>query len=159
MAKISDLTNLTGPNILGTDLLPIADLSVPETKNVTVSALRKPATATDLIGYAAGSGGAVTQITSASTGVTIDKPNGRITTVALTTAAGAEEVFTVSNSLASATTIPVVGTTYAGAGTISVTTKKSASGAFDIVIANKHATDALNALVVINFALIEIVAS
>lgn len=109
------------------------------------------------IGYA--SGGAVTQITSASTGVTLNALAGQITTVALTTAAAAEEVFTVTNSAVAATDVPVVACTYAGAGTVVVTVKKVAAGSFDIVIANLHASNALNALVVVNFAIVKAAAA
>lgn len=115
--------------------------------------------ASKTLGFATGAGGAVTQITSSSTGVTLDTPTGQITTVALTTAAGAEEVFTVTNATVAATDIPVVSTTYAGAGTVQVTTKKVATGAFDIVIANLHASNALNAAVVVNFGVIKGVAA
>lgn len=111
------------------------------------------------VGYATGAGGAVTQITSSSTGVTLSKVCGQITTVALTTAAGAEEQFTVTNTNVAATDVVVVSTTYAGAGTIQVTTAKVTAGAFDIVIANLHATNALNAVCVINFAIIKSVAA
>ena len=110
-------------------------------------------------GYTAGDGGAVTQITTASTGVTLSKLSGQITTVALTTAAAAEEVFTVTNTLVNASDVVVVSTTYAGAGTIVVSTKKTVSGAFDVVIANLHASAALNAVVVVNFAIIRAVAA
>ena len=110
-------------------------------------------------GYGAGAGGVVTQITSASTGVTLNKPCGQITTVALTTAAAAEEVFTVTNSVVAATDVVVVSCTYAGGGTVVVSTKKVAAGAFDIVIANLHATAALDAVVVVNFAVIKAVSS
>lgn len=115
--------------------------------------------ATAGVGYATGAGGAVTQITNASTGVTLNKVSGQITTVALTTAAGAEEVFTVTNSTVAATDVVVVSTTYAGGGTIVCSTKKVAAGAFDIVIANLHATAALDAVVVVNFAVIKSVAA
>ena len=111
------------------------------------------------LGYATGAGGAVTQITNASTGVTLDKVCGQITTVALTTAAAAEEVFTVTNSTVAATDVVVVSTTYAGGGTIQVTTKKTVAGAFDIAIANLHASAALDAVVVINFAVLKSVIS
>lgn len=111
------------------------------------------------VGYATGAGGAVTQITSASTGVTLNKVCGQITTVALTTAAAAEEVFTVTNSNVVATDVIVVSTTYAGAGTIMVAVKAVAAGSFDVVIANLHAANALNALAVINFAVIKSVAA
>lgn len=111
------------------------------------------------LGYVTGAGGAVTQASSASTGVTLSKPCGQITTVALTTAAAAEEVFTVTNTLVEATDVIAVATTYAGAGTPLVGVKKVVSGAFDITITNLHASAALDAAVVINFALIKAVAA
>jgi hypothetical protein len=111
------------------------------------------------VGYATGAGGAITQITDATTGVTLNTVAGQVTTVALTTAAGAEERFTVTNSRVAATDVVVVGTTYAGAGTAAVTVVKTAAGAFDVVITNLHASAALNAALVVNFAVIKAVAA
>lgn len=111
------------------------------------------------LGYGTGAGGAVTQITSAATGVTLNKATGQITTFALTTAAGAEERFTVSNTFVAATDTISIGTTYNGAGTPAVTVLKVATNAFDIVITNLHAANALDALMVINFAIIKAVAA
>lgn len=107
-----------------------------------------------LAGYKTG-GGAVTQITSASTGVTLNKPCGQITTVALSTAAGAEEAFVLTNSMIAATDVVVVSTTYAGAGTPLVAVKGVAAGSCTVVITNLHASAALDALAVINFAVIK----
>lgn len=101
-----------------------------------------------------GVGGAVTQTTSSSTPVTINKYTGRITTVALTTAAGAGEEFTVNNRKVKATDVVVVSTTYAGGGTPMVSVKGVANGSFKIVITNLHASAALNAAMTINFAVI-----
>ena len=111
-----------------------------------------------LHGYTTGAGGAVTQITDATTGVTLHKSCGQITTVALTTAA-AEERFTVTNILVAATDTIVLATTYNGAGTPMLSVLKVASGAFDIVITNVHAANALDAVMVINFAIIKAVAA
>lgn len=111
------------------------------------------------IGNPTGAGGAVTQITTSATGVTLSKPCGQITTVALTTAAGAEERFTVTNTLVAAADVILVGTTYAGAGTPAVTVVATAAGSFDIVITNLHASVALNAVLVINFTVIKSVAA
>ena len=66
------------------------------------------------LGFGTGSGGAVTQETSASTTVVLSKPCGKITTFALTTAAAAEEEFTVTNTTVAATDVIVLSTTYAG---------------------------------------------
>lgn len=97
------------------------------------------------------SAGAVTQITSAATGVTLNKLAGAVTTVALTTAAAAEERFTVTNSEVAATDVISLSTTYDGAGVPMLSVMKVAAGAFDIVVTNVHATLALNAVMVINF--------
>lgn len=106
-------------------------------------------------GFATGNGGVVTQITSAATTVILNKLCGQITTFALTTAAGAEEEFTITNSTVDANDVVVVSTTYAGAGTPAITVKNTAAGFFKIVITNLHAANALNAVVVINFAVIK----
>lgn len=111
------------------------------------------------VGYATGAGGAVTQITSNVTPVTLNKTTGQITTVALSLAAGASAVFTVTNAECAATDIPVVSSVYAGTGTLVVSTKNVAAGTFDITIQNIHATAALNALAVINFAIVKGVSS
>lgn len=113
----------------------------------------------DGIGYATGHGGAVTQASSASTAVTLNKLCGQITTVALTTAAAAEEVFTVNNTEVAATDVVAVSLTYVGAGTPIVSVKGVAAGSFVIVISNLHASAALDALVKINFAVIKAVAA
>lgn len=111
------------------------------------------------LGNATGAGGAVTQITTAATGVTLSKPCGQITTVALTTAAAAEERFTVTNTLVAATDVIVLSTTYAGAGTPMLSVVAVTAGTFDVVITNVHAANALNAVMVINFAVIKAVAA
>lgn len=109
------------------------------------------------IGYATGAGGAVTQITTSATGVTLSKPCGVITTVALTTSAAAEEQFTVTNTLVAVTDVIALSTTYAGAGTPMLSVAKVTAGTFDIVITNVHASNALNAVMIINFAIIKTV--
>lgn len=106
-------------------------------------------------GFAAGQGGAVTQITTAATGVTVNTLVGQITTVALTTAAAAEERFTVTNSSVAAADVIALSTTYAGAGTPMLSVVAVAAGSFDVVVTNVHASAALNALMVINFAVIK----
>lgn len=106
------------------------------------------------IGYVAGAGGAVTQITSNATPVTLNKVTGQITTVALSLAAGASAVFTVNNSTINLTDIPCVSSVYAGAGTLIVSTKNVTAGTFDVILYNAHATAALNALAIVNFAIL-----
>lgn len=108
------------------------------------------------IGYTTGSGGAVTQITSASTAVTLNKINGVVTTVALTTAGAAEEAFVVNNSTVVATDVIAVSTTYAGAGKPIVFVTNVGAGVFTLNITNVSASS-LDAVCVINFAVIKTV--
>ena len=50
------------------------------------------------IGYTTGSGGTVTQATSRTTGVTLNKPSGQITLFSQALAAGAANTFVLTNS-------------------------------------------------------------
>ena len=108
------------------------------------------------LGYGTGAGGTVTQITSSSTAVTLNKVCGQITTVALTTAAAAEEAFVVNNSTIVATDVIAVSTTYAGAGKPIVSVTNVGSGVFTLNITNVHAANALDAVLVINFAVLRV---
>jgi hypothetical protein len=93
------------------------------------------------LGYTTGVGGAVTQATSKSTGVTLNKACGQITMNAAALAAGAKVSFVVTNSLVAATDILSVnvvsgGTanayraavTAVGAGTFTVTVENITAG-------------------------------
>ena len=110
------------------------------------------------IGYATGAGGAVTQITNAATAVTLNTVCGQITTVALTTAAAAEEAFVVNNSNVDANDVIVVNTTYAGGGKPIVFVTNVGAGVFTVNITNVSAS-ALDAVLVVNFAVIKSVAA
>lgn len=111
------------------------------------------------LGYATGAGGAQTQASSASTAVTLNKHCGQITTVALTTAAAAEEAFVVNNTKVDANDVIVVNTTYAGAGKPVVFVTNVGANVFTINISNVHASAALDAVLVVNFAVIKSVAA
>lgn len=110
------------------------------------------------IGYTTGAGSTVTQITNASTAVTINRVCGQITTVALTTAGAAEEAFTVNNSTVDANDVVAVSTTYAGAGKPIVFVTNQAAGSFVMNITNVSASS-LDAVCVINFVVIKSVTS
>lgn len=60
------------------------------------------------IGYGTGSGGTVTQLTSRTTGVTLNKPSGAITLFSTTTTAGTFASFTLTNSSIAATDSVIV---------------------------------------------------
>ena len=120
--KISALTSLAVVDIVtSTDVLPIVDTSAVETKKATVEAivnagLKAPGAvggttpaaitgtnvlATALLGYTTGAGGTVTQNTSITNTVTINKACGRIITYNETAPVTAftSTLFSVVNSL------------------------------------------------------------
>lgn len=109
------------------------------------------------LGYGIGAGGTVTQSTSKSTAVTLNKPCGQITMNNAALAAGAEVFFTVNNTLLndSSTTVlisPLWSTvsplnyqcriTYVGANTLGIAVKNISAGS-------------LSEALVINFAIIK----
>lgn len=107
------------------------------------------------LGYGTGSGGAVTQITSKGTNVTLNKTNGAITTNNSALGAGATATFTVfSTSMASTDTVILNVTN----GNYSVRIFNNAAGSFAIALKNETA-GSLSDAVQINFAIIKAVTS
>jgi hypothetical protein len=110
------------------------------------------------IGYTAGLGGAVTQITNKSTGVVLNKPCGAITMHNASLTGDAEVTFTVTNSEVAATDVVMV-SVKSGATTgkylpfVTATT----DGTFDITVSNVGAT--AGEAVVLNFAVIKAAAA
>ena len=99
--------------------------------------------------------GEVTQQTSATTAVTLNKEAGAITTVALTTAADTGFEFTVNNSAVKAGSVVIVSLSYNGTTGYPVAiTKDIAAGVFKVVVRNVSATAALNAAVTIHYHVI-----
>lgn len=112
------------------------------------------------IGYATGAGGAVTQATNRSTGVTVNAICGAITTDATSLAAGAEATFTVTNSSVAVGDVVVVSLrSGATAGTSIPVVTAVAAGSFDITLTNLHATTADTGASIINFAVIKAVSA
>lgn len=100
--------------------------------------------------------GAVTQLTSISTGVTLNKLSGAITTVSQTVAAAAEADFTVTNTLVEATDVVVACIkTHTSAGTFLVTVATVSAGSFVLRLTNLHAANAGDNVLVINFFVIK----
>ncbi len=107
------------------------------------------------IGYATGAGGTVTQITSKSTGVTLNTLSGVITMNNAALAAAAEATFTVTNSTVAATDVPVVAIASVGtSGSYLISVSAVAAGSFKITISNVSA-GSLSEAVVINFAIMK----
>ena len=110
--------------------------------------------ATDEIGYASAAQGAVTQATSKSTGVTLNRSMGKVTMNGAALGAGATVLFTLTNSKISANDVLIVNLGSAGT-----------SGAYWPYVANVSAGTAVIGLynntagplaeaVVVNFAII-----
>ena len=107
------------------------------------------------IGYGTGAGGTVTQATSKSTAVTLNKPCGQITTEATALAAGTEVIFLLNNSLFATSDNVVV--TLGSAGTYNAYVVRVVStNAGQIYIALKNVTGgSLSEAILINFAIIK----
>jgi hypothetical protein len=109
------------------------------------------------IGYV--SGGAVTQATDKSTGVTLNKACGAITMNNAALAAGAEVSFTVTCSEVAATDIVLVNHSSAGtAGSYLVQANTIAAGSFAITVSNVSA-GSLSEAIVLTFAIFKAAAS
>lgn len=111
--------------------------------------------ATAGIGYATGAGGAVTQITSRTTGVTINKVSGAIT---LVSAAGSTTPasFTVTNSAVAATDVVLV-SQKSGTDKYDVSVSAVGAGSFEITFNTKSGTTTESP--VFNFVVIKAVAA
>lgn len=115
-------------------------------------------TSTTSIGYATDAGGAITQETSKSTGVTLNKISGAITTHNAELAGGAEVSFTVTNSTVAATDVPVVAIKSGAAlSTYVASVSAVAAGSFVITLSNTGTTQ--SEALVLNFSVIKAVAA
>jgi len=108
------------------------------------------------IGYGTGAGGAVTQGTSRTTGVTLDKVAGAITLFAAAPAVGTWVSFTVTNSAVAATDVPIV-SFKSGTNTYIGHVTAVAAGSFQISFTSIVGTASDSP--VINFAIIKAVAA
>jgi hypothetical protein len=117
--------------------------------------------ATDELGYTAAAQGTVTQLTSKSTGVTLNKSAGQITMNNASLAAQTNVAFVLTNSLLSAKDVLVINVAGGAAATTSYNcwVSSHAAGSCTIVLRNIEATGspALTEAVVLNFAVIHCV--
>lgn len=131
-------------------------LDLQDAKNLRTSS------AIGAVGYATGSGGSVTQITNRSTGVTLNKPTGLITTDATSLAAEGTAEFTVTNNqVAIGDTVVVCERSGSNSGGTIVTCSGVAAGSFNITVHNGNvaAGTAETGAILINFAVIKAVSS
>lgn len=112
------------------------------------------------MGYATGTGGTVTQATSKSTGVTLNKVCGQITMHNAQLNRVTSVTFTLTNSFISATDVVVVNiASGATAGAYTVTVEVIAAGSCNISLHNLLTGSDLSEAVVLNFAVIKAVHS
>lgn len=98
----------------------------------------------------------VTSVGAAGTGTaTLNKSSGKVTTPALTTAAGATHVLTLTNSKIKATDMVLVTVGTGGTGTPTVGPVTPANGSVVITIQNIHASVAFSAAIAIGFLVIK----
>jgi hypothetical protein len=110
--------------------------------------------ATDELGYAPAGQGTITQLTSKSTGVTLNKSMGRITMNAASLGAGTSVLFTLTNSKISAADVVVVSVSGGGtAGAYWPFVSSQAAGSAVIGLYNNTVGPLLEP-VIINFAII-----
>jgi hypothetical protein len=138
------------------DFLPVVDLA----NDIGAAALRlgnlysQNGRFYGKFGYYNGAGGAVTQLTSKSTAVTLDKPSGTITMSNAALAAGAVVSFTVNNSYVEVDdTIITNIRNIATGGTYSVIVDNVAAGSFRVSLRNVSA-GSLSEAVIIHFGVI-----
>lgn len=114
------------------------------------------ANATSGIGYSTGAGGTVTQATSKTTGVTLNKVCGTITTAADSLAATTAATFTVTNSAVAINDVIVVNlrSGYTNHADYEVTVGGNAAGSFVVTIYNRTAAALAQALV-LNFVVLK----
>lgn len=111
--------------------------------------------ANNQFGYTAAAQGTVTQLTSKSTGVTLNKSAGQITMNNAALAAGVAVSFTFTNSLISANDVLILNVgSGATAVAYTVYTSSISAGSAVVTLRNLTAATSLSEAVVINFALI-----
>lgn len=142
-------TNSAAPDLLFSNVGGQEMVRISNGGNLTVST---PA----LLGYGTGAGGTVTQATSKSTAVTLNKPCGQITMNNAALAAGGIASFTVNNSLVALgdTVAVTLRAGYATVGTYRVAAEAVNTGTFYISLENRSA-GSLSEAVVINFTVIK----
>lgn len=163
LVATGELGTINGQSVANVISLTKADVglgSVDNTSDANKPISTAVQTALNLkAGYSSGSGGTVTQLTSKSTAVTLNKICGQITMHNAALAAGAKVAFQVNNSLVASTDVPIVviqsvgtlGSYIAGVGGVG-------NGSFSIVLENFSA-GSLSQAVVLNFAVLKAVAS
>lgn len=106
------------------------------------------------LGFKTGAGGAVTQATNRTTGVTLSKRTGKVTTTASSMAAQTPTTFTVTNTTVAATDTIVIAKVSGDVDTFAWV-NAVAAGSFDVTLFNSHASAADVTAFVFNFTVIK----
>ena len=142
-----NLSNCTGSPVLTSPSLGNATAtSITSTSNILISSAGK-------LGYATGSGGTVTQATSKSTGVTLNKSNGQITLNAAALGADTTVSFTLTNTVIAAGDVLVLNHISGGTAGSYLLNAQSSAGAATINVRN-ITTGSLSEAIVIAYAVI-----
>lgn len=125
--------------------------------SVTLSALGFLATSPTVgVGYTTGAGGTVTQLTSKSTGVTLNTTTGQVVMNGAALAGATSVTFTLTNSSIGAYDVPVVAiASGATANDYLVSVGAVAAGSCAIALYNSTASTSRSDTVVLNFAIIK----
>ena len=143
-----DLSNCTGSPVLTTPSLGTATATkITSTSDILISATGK-------LGYTTGSAGAVTQATSKSTGVTLDKTNGQITLNGAALAADTTVSFTLSSIYIGANDVLILNHINAGTAGSYLLNAQASPGSAVINVRN-ITTGSLSEAIVIAFAVIK----
>lgn len=135
------------------DYVPTYDASADTGKKVLLSKLLRSTNLNAPVGYAAGAGGTVTQGTSKSTGVTLSKLAGTITTHAAQLNAATTVTFTVTNTLVEAGDVVAVAIK-SDHQDYEITVSAIAAGSFKITIFNRSVSN-LSEAIAINFVVLK----
>ena len=150
--------NGTGLNLASGKVLQVNGTTVIDgSRNVSAAAVSAAGSITSSgggVGYAAGAGGTVTQATSKSTGVTLNKLSGQITLNAAALAANTGVSFTLTNSQIAATDVLVLNHASGGTAGGYLLNAQCAAGSALISVRNVTAA-ALSEAIVIRFAVIK----
>lgn len=161
-AKLIDRSAVEGTSkrIRSITLLNLANYLVGIlTSAITTSSSIKSSSATAGVGYATGAGGAVTQATNKSTGVTLNKVCGTITMNNASLANATTVVFTLTNSAISANDVIIVNEKSGGTvGAYSIHVGSVDNGSCTIEVRNQSG-GSLSEAVVLSFAVIKAVAA
>ena len=144
-------TTFSGPVISDNGFVGNVTGNVAATTVTATGAITSTGTAG--VGYSTGAGGAVTQATSRTTGVTLNKTTGAITLVSAAGSATAA-TFTVTNSTVAATDVVHV-TQKSGTDKYLINVTATTAGSFDITFATTGGTTTEQP--VFNFAVIKAV--